>query len=509
MSLLSWKVVHDGKTPPPGEVVRPDERMSWPRTTGIGIQHVLAMFGATFVLPPIMGIPGTTAVFFSGIGTLIFLAFVRNRIPSYLGTSAAFIGPAFAVYNGGGDLSEVLFGVLSAGVIFFLVGVLVNTGGQHVIAAILPPVLTGTVVMLIGLNLAGPVANSAYWTQRPVARAGDARCDHRAARLPARVPPPDRDPAGRRRRLGAGRADGRARPRPRPELAPATRSTGSPGRPGRPDGEVLTLGDAGWFGLPDFTAPSFSFTALLLFLPVVVVLIAENAGHVKAVSEMTGADLDADLGKAFMGDGAATTVAGAFGGAGTTTYAENIGVMAATRVYSTAAYIVAAFAAILFGLCPKFGVLVGSIPAGVLGGVTIVLYGMIAVLGAKIWVSNRVDFGKTSNLVPAAVGIILGAGDITLVISDEVSLGGITMGTVVAIIAYHLFRWVKNPEDEATDVVTPTSAHHDEHDHSHGHDQTHKHRADRHAGHRLTTAQITGPGAAARPRPVGAPGCAG
>ena len=163
MALLSWKVVHDGKTPPPGEVVRPDERMSWGRTTGVGIQHVLAMFGATFVLPPIMGIPGTTAVFFSGIGTLIFLVFVRNRIPSYLGTSAAFIGPTFAVYAGGGDLSEVLFGVLSAGVIFFLVGVLVNSAGTHLINVILPPVLTGTVVMLIGLNLAGPVANTAYW----------------------------------------------------------------------------------------------------------------------------------------------------------------------------------------------------------------------------------------------------------------------------------------------------------------------------------------------------------
>ena len=97
MALLSWKVVHDGKTPPPGEVVRPDERMSWGRTTGVGIQHVFAMFGATFVLPPIMGIPGTTAVFFSGIGTLLFLLIVRNRIPSYLGTSAAFIGPTFAV----------------------------------------------------------------------------------------------------------------------------------------------------------------------------------------------------------------------------------------------------------------------------------------------------------------------------------------------------------------------------------------------------------------------------
>ena len=129
MSLLSWKVVHDGKTPPPGEVVRPDERMSWPRTIGIGVQHVLAMFGATFVLPPIMGIPGTTAIIFSGIATLIFLLIVRNRIPSYLGTSASFVGPAFAVYGGGGDLSEVLFGVLFAGVIFFVVGALVNAGG--------------------------------------------------------------------------------------------------------------------------------------------------------------------------------------------------------------------------------------------------------------------------------------------------------------------------------------------------------------------------------------------
>jgi xanthine/uracil permease len=198
---------------------------------------------------------------------------------------------------------------------------------------------------------------------------------------------------------------------------------------------------------------------MLVFLPVVIVLIAENAGHVKAVAEMTGADLDKDLGRAFMGDGAATTLAGAFGGAGTTTYAENIGVMAATRIYSTAAYIVAATAAILFGLCPKFGVLVGSIPAGVLGGVTIVLYGMIAVLGAKIWVSNRVDFGQTRNLVPAAAGIILGAGDVTLVVSDKVSFGGIAMGTIVALVAYHLFRVVKNPEDGEVAVGSPTGSH--------------------------------------------------
>jgi xanthine/uracil permease len=238
-----------------------------------------------------------------------------------------------------------------------------------------------------------------------------------------------------------------------------------------PSGKLETLGDAGWIGFPEFTSPHFSFEAILLFLPVVIVLIAENAGHVKAVSEMTGADLDKDLGRAFMGDGAATTVAGLFGGAGTTTYAENIGVMAATRIYSTAAYFIAAIAAILFGLCPKFGVLVGSIPAGVLGGVTIVLYGMIAILGAKIWVSNRVDFGRTSNLVPAAAGIILGAGDVTLKITDKVSLGGITMGTVVALIAYHLFRYVGDAEDGPVDIVTPTEAYEEDPPRSPGDDE--------------------------------------
>jgi uracil-xanthine permease len=458
MALLSWKVVHGGKTPPPGEVVRPDERLSWGRTTGIGIQHVLAMFGATFVLPPIMGIPGTTAVFFSGIGTLIFLIVVRNRIPSYLGTSAAFIGPAFAVYNGGGDLHEVLFGVLATGVIFFVIGAIVNSGGEQMIHTLLPPVLTGTVVMLIGLNLAGPVARDAYWVR-----------DQWLALLTLGI-----TIAllvflrGFLRRIAILLAvisgwvvakfmdllniallhDDKGN-----EVARVAFEYTKPGA-----SKPTTLGDAKWVGLPDFTAPHFSFNALLLFLPVVIILIAENAGHVKAVSEMTGADLDKDLGRAFMGDGLATTVAGFFGGAGTTTYAENIGVMAATRIYSTAAYMVAAFAAILFGLCPKFGVLVGSIPAGVLGGVTIVLYGMIAVLGAKIWVSNRVDFGRTSNLVPAAAGIILGAGDVTLKITDKVSLGGITMGTVVALIAYHLFRYVGDAEDGPVDIVTPTEA---------------------------------------------------
>jgi uracil-xanthine permease len=362
------------------------------------------------------------------------------------------------VYEGGGDLHDVLFGVLCTGVIFAVVGLIVNAVGDAWIHWLLPPVLTGTVVMLIGLNLAGPVARDAYWNHDQwlalvtlavtilllVFLRGFLR---RIAILIAVV-------------IGwvlAWVMDGL-------NLGHAVNNAGDtvdrisfqtfpPGSK-----TPLTLGDANWLGWPTFTSPHVSGSALLLFLPVVIILIAENTGHVKAVSEMTGADLDKDLGRAYIGDGVATTIAGAFGGAGTTTYAENIGVMAATRIYSTAAYGIAAIVAILFGLCPKFGVLVGSIPAGVLGGVTVVLYGMIAVLGAKIWVSNRVDFGQTRNLVPAAVGIILGAGDITLQINSKVSLGGITMGAVVAIVTYHLFRLVKNPEDDASRVVTPSTA---------------------------------------------------
>jgi xanthine/uracil permease len=155
---------------------------------------------------------------------------------------------------------------------------------------------------------------------------------------------------------------------------------------------------------------------------------------------MTKDDLDPYLGRALLGDGLGTALASSFGGSPTTTYAENIGVMAATRVYSTAAYYVAAVVAILFGLCPKFGALVSATPGGVLGGITVVLYGMIGLLGAKIWIENRVDFANPINLVPLAAGIVAGIGGVTMQFTDDFSLGGIALGTIVAIVGYHLVR---------------------------------------------------------------------
>jgi xanthine/uracil permease len=186
----------------------------------------------------------------------------------------------------------------------------------------------------------------------------------------------------------------------------------------------------------------FSITFTLLVLPAVIALIAENTGHVKAVGEMTHRDLNPVMGRAIAADGFGTMLATSVGGSPTTTYAENIGVMAATRVYSTAAYYVAAIVAIIFGLSPKFGALVASTPGGVLGGITVVLYGMIGLLGAKIWKENNVDLGNPVNLVPLAAGIIIAIGGTALKISDNFTLSGIALGTIVVVVFYHLARAV-------------------------------------------------------------------
>jgi xanthine/uracil permease len=199
---------------------------------------------------------------------------------------------------------------------------------------------------------------------------------------------------------------------------------------------------ASWFGLPEFTSPEFKGSAILLCLPAVIALIAENTGHVKAVAAMTDRDLDPMIGRAIMADGVGTMVATSVGGSPTTTYAENIGVMAATRIYSTAAYYIAAVVAILFGLCPKFGALVAAAPAGALAGITVVLYGMIGLLGAKIWIENHVDFANPINLVPVGAGIILAIGPVSQPITDDFQLAGIAFGTIVVLAGWHLLRWL-------------------------------------------------------------------
>jgi uracil-xanthine permease len=194
---------------------------------------------------------------------------------------------------------------------------------------------------------------------------------------------------------------------------------------------------AAWIGLPRFAAPAFSASAIALIAPVAIVLVAENLGHIKAVSAMTGRNLDPWMGRAFLGDGLATMAAGAVGGTGVTTYAENIGVMAVTRIYSTLLFAVAGLIAILLGFSPKFGALIQTIPAPVLGGVSIVVFGLIAIAGARIWVQNQVDFADNRNLIVAAVTLVLGAGDFTIRFG-AFALGGIGTATFGAILLHAL-----------------------------------------------------------------------
>ncbi|MGX5654376.1 uracil-xanthine permease family protein [Geodermatophilus nigrescens] len=429
---FGWKLYGDGKTPPLGEAVAPDERLSWPLTVGIGAQHVVAMFGATFVFPLIMGLDPNLAIMMSGIATIVFLLIVKNRVPSYLGTSAAFVGGVAAIRANGGDSGDVVGALLVAGVVLALVGLVIHFAGLGLINKVLPPAVTGAVVMLIGFNLA-PVAAGVYWPQDQwVALATMAFVIVASLALRGFLA---------RIAILLGLVFGYL-------LSILLDATA--GQITSPDGTgaVVTrdrinfdsVGQADWFGLPDFTAPSFSLNFSLLVIPAVIALVAENVGHVKAVAEMTKRDLDPVMGRAVFADGVGTVLATSVGGSPTTTYAENIGVMAATRVYSTAAYYVAAIVAILLGLVPKFGALINIVPGGVLGGITVVLYGMIGLLGAKIWKENRVDFANPVNLVPLAAGIIIGIGNVTLTFTDDFSLNGIALGSIVAVVGWHIAR---------------------------------------------------------------------
>ena len=413
-------------------------------TVGLGAQHVVAMFGATFVFPLIMGLDPQLAIMMSGIATICFLLIVQNKVPSYLGTSASFVGGVVAIRTQGGDSSDVTGSILIAGLVLLAVGVLIHYGGSGILHRVLPPAVTGAVVMLIGFNLA-PVVADIYWPQDQwvaiftmtfvvLVAVGVGGFVGRIAIFLGLI-------FGY---LISWIADGLWG-----QINSFNAATGKVELHDRVNWDLVKSAD--WFGFPKHTDeaagvvgwhwPTFSGTFILLVLPAVIALIAENTGHVKAVAEMTKRDLDPVMGRAIAADGFGTALASTFGGSPTTTYAENIGVMAATRVYSTAAYYVAALVAILFGFSPKFGQLVSSTPGAVLGGITVVLYGMIGLLGAKIWKENGVDFGNPLNLVPLAAGIIIAIGNTTLTMGDY-TLTGIALGTLVVIIFYHVARLI-------------------------------------------------------------------
>jgi uracil-xanthine permease len=414
-----WKLRTEG-------VIAPDERLPLPQTIALGLQHVVAMFGSTVLAPLLMGFDPNVAILFSGIGTLIFFVLVGGRVPSYLGSSFAFIAVVIAAtgYAGHGpkpNLGVALAGIIAAGAVYAVIGLIVMAVGYQFIDRLMPPVVTGSVVAVIGLNLAPiavkGIAGSAFDTWIGIATiVFVGLIAVRAPGIARRLPILLGGIAGYllyalcANVLGLGKAI-----------------------------DFSGVAAAAWIGAPPFTTPVWNVNAIGLIAPVAIVLVAENLGHIKAVAAMTGRNLDPYLGRAFLGDGIATIVAGAGGGTGVTTYAENIGVMAVTKVYGTLLFVVAALFAILLGFSPKFGALISTIPGPVLGGLSIVVFGLITATGGRIYVQNRVDFSRPRNLMTAAVTLTIGAGDLALKIGGF-TLGGIGTATFGAIILYQLFR---------------------------------------------------------------------
>jgi uracil-xanthine permease len=397
-----------GKTD--GLVILPHQRLGWGKTGVIGAQHVVAMFGATFLVPLLTGFPPSTTLFFSAISTAIFLFVCKNQLPSYMGSSFAFVAPILAITSSSGK-GDALFGILITGVLMIAVGVVLHIIGASVIDKLMPPLVTGAIVALIGLNLA-PTAWSnfskapatALVTLTVIVLVGVlGRGTFRILNILIGVI------AGYLFAVAVGEVD------------------------------FSVVNDAALFGLPDFWAPTINWSVIPMFLPVVLVQVAENVGHLKSVSAMTGENYDHLTGRMLVAGGLGSVFAGLGGGSGTTTYAENIGVMATTKVYSTAAYWFAALTAMILALCPKFGAIISTIPPGVLGGATTLLYGMIGVLGVRIWVENKVDFTNNKNMITAALALITGIANFTFSFGN-IQFGGIAIGTAVALVVYHIFN---------------------------------------------------------------------
>lgn len=425
MSLFHW-TEKSASVLQHGGVIAPDERLPWPQTAVMGMQHVIAMFGATVLAPILMGFDPNLAILMSGLGTLIFFVITGGRVPSYLGSSFAFIGVVIGAtgYVGKGlnpNIGVALGGIIACGAAYTAIGLLVQAVGTNWIEKLMPPVVTGAVVAVIGLNLASvPVKNMAASNFDSWMQAVTFVCVALVAVFTRGMV--------QRLLILVGLIVATL------AYAVLTNGLGL--------GKALDLSgvfNAAWFGAPGFAAPVFDPKAMLMIAPVAIILVAENLGHIKAVTAMTGKNLDAYMGRAFIGDGIATMVSASAGGTGVTTYAENIGVMAATKIYSTAMFLVAGLLAVVLGFSPKFGAVIQAIPLPVMGGVSIVVFGLIAVAGARIWVENKVDFTDNKNLLVAAITLVLGTGDFTLKFGDF-ALGGIGTATFGAVLLHLLLN---------------------------------------------------------------------
>lgn len=400
------------------EVIGVDERVSTARAIPLGIQHMMSMFGSTVLVPALTGLNPNVAIMCSGIGTICYLLVTRNKIPSYLGSSFAFISPILAATAATGSLHTALSGVVVAGVVFLLVAGVIKLVGTGWLDRLLPPVLVAAVMIVIGVGLSATAVkmalNSSTDSFQPVGAAVAALTLISAVvfssmgGLFGTVPILLAIIVGYVISCFLGLVD------------------------------LSTVVSASWIGLPPIQTPTFDLGAVVLIAPVALVVVIEHIGHLLAVGEIVDKDYRPMLPRSLAGDGIATVISGFLGGPPTTTYAENIGVMSVTRVYSTQVFWYAAgFALVVGGFCPKLAAFINSIPTCVMGGVSLLLFGLIASNGLRMLVSNKVDFDENRNLMIASVVIIVGVGMETSSIAIPIgnyTLPGMATSALVGIV---------------------------------------------------------------------------
>lgn len=395
----------------------------------LSIQHLFAMFGATVLVPALTGMNPSIALISSGIGTLVFIAITRGKVPSYLGSSFAFINPIIALKlmeadpQSGLAVGSFLVGSFLVGLAYSLIALLIMKLGTNWLMRLLPPIVVGPVIMVIGLGLAstavGMVTNNSK---------GEYDLTYVTIGFVTLLI----------------------------TIVTAIFSRGFlsviPVLVGIIGGytfsimmdvvDLQTVSDAKWFVVPNFTVPFIDYTPTLswyvvfLMVPVAIVPVAEHIGHQLVLSRVVNKDLikDPGLDRSMLGDGVATMIAACLGGPPNTTYGENIGVLAITKAFSIYIFVGAACFAILFGFCGKISALLSTIPTPVMGGVSILLFGIIASSGLRMLVENNIDFKIKRNLIISSVILIIGIGGAAIHIGDLFSLEGMALASIIGIL---------------------------------------------------------------------------
>ncbi|MBN4050778.1 MAG: uracil permease [Alkaliphilus sp.] len=387
--------------------IRDISELSKGKSAVLGLQHLFTMFGATVLVPIITGLNISVALFMAGAGTLLFHVVTKGKIPVFLGSSFAFIAPMLAVTQ----LTNIQYaqgGIVVAGLVYLLLAGLIYFFGAEKIISFFPPVVTGSIIMVIGLKLAPIAIKMAKdnWTLAIVSFAIVAIVSVYMKGFIKVLPVVFGLLGGYLLALLTGVVD------------------------------FTPIAEAGWIGVPSFTIARFSWTTVMMIAPVAIATSVEHIGDVLAIRGITGDDYleNPGLHRTMLGDGLATALSAMFGGPANTTYSENTGVLALTKVYDPKVMQIAACFAILLAVIPKLGAILTTIPTPVVGGISIILFGMIAAIGGKIFVENKVDFMKSRNLIITAVILVLGIGGASLQITTNFSIDGMALAAIIGII---------------------------------------------------------------------------